>query len=119
MRLNQPFEDGIERSQSQSTYESGNQSGSKKMYELCITNGWQKLTCLQIRILLEAVDRHLQHHTEEQNARERYSTEAQRNAAKVPWKQVAEYMEKRGCYRYGNATVKKKYLKVMDDPLNL
>ncbi|EXJ88373.1 hypothetical protein A1O1_05303 [Capronia coronata CBS 617.96] len=32
---------------------------------------------------------------------------------KVPWKQVAEYMENRGAYRYGNATVKKKYLEVL------
>jgi len=77
------------------------------------------LTWLQIQILLEAVDRHLQHHTEEQNIRERYSTEAQRKAANVPWKQVAEYMEKQGCYRYGNATVKKKYLQVMGNPLNM
>lgn len=29
---------------------------------------------------------------------------------KVPWKQVAEWMEDQGVYRYGNATVKKKYL---------
>jgi formiminotetrahydrofolate cyclodeaminase len=71
-----------------------------------------------VQILLEAVDHHLQNHTDEQGVREKYSTEAQRKAAKVPWKQVAEYMEKRGCYRYGNATVKKKYLKVMEDPLS-
>lgn len=77
------------------------------------------LTCFQVKILLEAVDLHLQNPLEGQNLRERYTTEAQRRAAKVPWKQVAEYMEKRGCYRYGNATVKKKYLEVMDDPLNL
>ncbi len=32
---------------------------------------------------------------------------------KVPWKQVAEYMEGRGTYRYGNATVKKKYLEIL------
>ncbi|KIW91952.1 uncharacterized protein Z519_06934 [Cladophialophora bantiana CBS 173.52] len=32
---------------------------------------------------------------------------------KVPWKQVAEYMESSGAYRYGNATVKKKYLEVL------
>ncbi|OAL37488.1 hypothetical protein AYO20_03337 [Fonsecaea nubica] len=32
---------------------------------------------------------------------------------KVPWKQVAEYMESKGSYRYGNATVKKKYLEVL------
>jgi hypothetical protein len=32
---------------------------------------------------------------------------------KIPWKQVAEYMEERGAYRYGNATVKKKYLDVL------
>ncbi|OAP63599.1 hypothetical protein AYL99_02826 [Fonsecaea erecta] len=32
---------------------------------------------------------------------------------KVPWKQVAEYMEGKGAYRYGNATVKKKYLEVL------
>ncbi|KIW23146.1 uncharacterized protein PV07_11369 [Cladophialophora immunda] len=32
---------------------------------------------------------------------------------KVPWKQVAEYMESKGAYRYGNATVKKKYLEVL------
>ena len=74
---------------------------------------------LQVRILLEAVDRHLQNHVEAENAPERYPTEAQRKAAKVPWKQVAEYMEKRGCYRYGNATVKKKYLMVMEDPLKM
>ncbi|KAJ9615766.1 hypothetical protein H2200_001843 [Cladophialophora chaetospira] len=29
---------------------------------------------------------------------------------KVPWKQVAEWMEDQGTYKYGNATVKKKYL---------
>jgi hypothetical protein len=74
---------------------------------------------LQVEILLEAVDRHLQHHMEEENVPEGYSTESQRRAAKVPWKQVAEYMEKRGCYRYGNATVKKKYLKVTGDPLKM
>ncbi|KIX98804.1 uncharacterized protein Z520_05265 [Fonsecaea multimorphosa CBS 102226] len=32
---------------------------------------------------------------------------------KVPWKQVAEYMASKGAYRYGNATVKKKYLEVL------
>jgi hypothetical protein len=32
---------------------------------------------------------------------------------KIPWKQVAEYMEGKGTYRYGNATVKKKYLEVL------
>jgi hypothetical protein len=32
---------------------------------------------------------------------------------KIPWKQVAEYMEEQGTYRYGNATVKKKYLEVL------
>ncbi|KIW19977.1 hypothetical protein PV08_00552 [Exophiala spinifera] len=32
---------------------------------------------------------------------------------KVPWKQVAEYMEGKGTYRYGNATVKKKYLEIL------
>jgi hypothetical protein len=31
-------------------------------------------------------------------------------ASKVPWKQVAEWMHEQGTYRYGNATVKKKYL---------
>ena len=31
---------------------------------------------------------------------------------KVPWKQVAEWMANRGSYRYGNATVKKKYVEV-------
>lgn len=71
-----------------------------------------------VQILLEAVDRHLQHHPEGRNVPQRYMTEAQRRAAKVPWKQVADYMEKRGCYRYGNATVKKKYLEVMDNPLS-
>lgn len=76
------------------------------------------MTFLQVQVLLEAVDRHVQHHVAEQISPERYMTEAQRKAAKVPWKQVAEYMEKRGCYRYGNATVKKKYLQVMDNPLN-
>ncbi|KAI1618274.1 hypothetical protein EDD36DRAFT_459927 [Exophiala viscosa] len=34
-------------------------------------------------------------------------------ANKVPWKQVAEYMEGQGAYRYGNATVKKKYLEIL------
>lgn len=30
--------------------------------------------------------------------------------SKVPWKKVAQWMvDHRGCYRYGNATVKKKY----------
>lgn len=33
--------------------------------------------------------------------------------SKVPWKQVAEYMERMGTYRYGNATVKKKYLETL------
>ncbi|KAJ9500534.1 hypothetical protein H2202_003750 [Exophiala xenobiotica] len=32
---------------------------------------------------------------------------------KIPWKQVAEYMEGKGTYRYGNATVKKKYLEIL------
>lgn len=77
-----------------------------------------RLTRPQVQILLEAVDHHLQSHPEECSAQETYPTGAQRKAAKVPWKQVAEYMEKRGCYRYGNATVKKKYLKVLEDPLN-
>ncbi|ERF70257.1 hypothetical protein EPUS_00445 [Endocarpon pusillum Z07020] len=77
---------------------------------------WQQK---DVQILLEAVDRHLQHYTDGHGMGERYCTEAQRKAAKVPWKQVAEYMEKRGCYRYGNATVKKKYLQVMDNALNL
>ncbi|KAK5071088.1 hypothetical protein LTS08_000278 [Lithohypha guttulata] len=32
-------------------------------------------------------------------------------AAKIPWKKVAEWMrDNRGCYLYGNATVKKKYV---------
>jgi hypothetical protein len=34
-------------------------------------------------------------------------------ASRVPWKQVAQWMEDRGTYRYGNATVKKKYLEVL------
>ncbi|EXJ78300.1 hypothetical protein A1O3_09461 [Capronia epimyces CBS 606.96] len=34
---------------------------------------------------------------------------------KVPWKQVAEYMESKGAYRYGNATVKKKYLEILKE----
>ena len=67
----------------------------------------------------EAAVLHLRYHVEEQGGPESYFTEAQKKAAKVPWKQVAEYMEERGCYRYGNATVKKKYLQVMDGPLNL
>ncbi|KAK5056116.1 hypothetical protein LTR84_012669 [Exophiala bonariae] len=29
---------------------------------------------------------------------------------KIPWKKVAEYMESKGAYRYGNWTVKKKYM---------
>ncbi|KIX01564.1 uncharacterized protein Z518_09290 [Rhinocladiella mackenziei CBS 650.93] len=33
--------------------------------------------------------------------------------SKVPWKQVAEFMERRGAYRYGNATAKKKYLELL------
>jgi hypothetical protein len=73
----------------------------------------------QVQILLEAVDRHIQHHMDTPSVWEQCSTEAQKKAAKVPWKQVAEYMEKRGCYRYGNATVKKKYIQVMENPLNL
>lgn len=77
------------------------------------------LTWVQVEILLEAVDRQLQEHPEPLKGELRYSTDAQRKAAKVPWKQVAEYMEKRGCYRYGNATVKKKYLTVMDNPFDL
>ncbi|KAK4940136.1 hypothetical protein LTR10_019671 [Elasticomyces elasticus] len=36
-------------------------------------------------------------------------------ANKVPWKQVAEYMEGHGSYRYGNATVKKKYLEILKE----
>lgn len=32
---------------------------------------------------------------------------------KIPWKQVAEYMESRGTYRYGNWTVKKKYMEIL------
>jgi len=32
---------------------------------------------------------------------------------RIPWKQVAKYMENNGAYRYGNATVKKKYLEVL------
>jgi hypothetical protein len=72
----------------------------------------------QVQILLEAVDRHFQNHIDAPNAPEQYSTEAQKKAAKVPWKQVAEYMEERGCFRYGNATVKKKYIQVMETPLD-
>lgn len=35
---------------------------------------------------------------------------------KVPWKKVAEWMEReRGCYLYGNATVKKKYQELLKD----
>lgn len=32
---------------------------------------------------------------------------------RIPWKQVAEWMEDQGSYRFGNATVKKKYLEQM------
>jgi len=38
---------------------------------------------------------------------------------KIPWKQVAEYMESRGTYRYGNWTVKKKYLEILKQRANL
>lgn len=34
---------------------------------------------------------------------------------KIPWKQVAEYMESRGAYRYGNWTVKKKYMDTLKE----
>jgi hypothetical protein len=37
----------------------------------------------------------------------------QKWAEKVPWKQVAESMEAAGTYKYGNATVKKKYMEVL------
>jgi hypothetical protein len=37
-----------------------------------------------------------------------------RRVNKIPWKQVAEYMANRGAYKYGNATVKKKWLEVME-----
>jgi len=83
-------------------------------------HSWQgTANILQVQILLEAVDRHFQNHIDAPNVPEECSTEAQKKAAKVPWKQVAEYMEKRGCYRYGNATVKKKYIQVMENPLSL
>lgn len=36
-----------------------------------------------------------------------------RRANKIPWKQVAEYMALRGAYKYGNATVKKKWTEIM------
>ena len=33
---------------------------------------------------------------------------------KVPWKKVAEWMkDNKGCYHYGNATVKKKYQELL------
>lgn len=33
---------------------------------------------------------------------------------KVSWKTVAEMVAGRGCYHYGNATTKKKYVEVRD-----
>ncbi|KEF59512.1 uncharacterized protein A1O9_04356 [Exophiala aquamarina CBS 119918] len=38
---------------------------------------------------------------------------------KIPWKQVAEYMESRGTYRYGNWTVKKKYMEILKSRASL
>lgn len=35
---------------------------------------------------------------------------------KVPWKKVAEWMrDNKGCYHYGNATVKKKYQELLKE----
>lgn len=40
-------------------------------------------------------------------------TSLKRLLARIPWKQVAIYMADRGAYKYGNATVKKKYLEII------
>lgn len=69
------------------------------------------LTMLQIRALLEAVE-----------AEAPPSTLAPRSADalnKVPWKKVAQWMvDHRGCYKYGNATVKKKYVELINEERN-
>jgi hypothetical protein len=36
---------------------------------------------------------------------------------KVSWKKVAELMHSQGCYLYGNATTKKKYVQVREEKL--
>lgn len=36
---------------------------------------------------------------------------------KVSWKKVAELMHEQGCYLYGNATTKKKYVQVRGERL--
>lgn len=36
---------------------------------------------------------------------------------KVSWKKVAEMMHAEGCYLYGNATTKKKYVQVRQEKL--
>jgi len=38
----------------------------------------------------------------------------QQEVNKISWKKVAEYMAELGSYKFGNATVKKKYLELVD-----
>lgn len=58
-------------------------------------------------------------HTNASNDHEPFTTRSastmSRRASKIPWKQVAEYMALRGAYKYGNATVKKKWTEIMRD----
>jgi hypothetical protein len=62
---------------------------------------------------MQAVTAHTNASNDHQNPTNRSVPSASRRANKIPWKQVAEYMALRGAYKYGNATVKKKWTELM------
>lgn len=62
---------------------------------------------------MQAVDAHTKALDDHQNLTTRSVASTSRRANKIPWKQVAEYMALRGTYKYGNATVKKKWTELM------
>lgn len=70
--------------------------------------------CRQIELLCEGVDKCSKSNPTSSGSSTAFDAiSIGQYVNKVPWKQVAEYMESKGAYRYGNATVKKKYLEIL------
>lgn len=67
----------------------------------------------EIALLLQAVAAHTNAANGNHSFANRSASTVSRGASKIPWKQVAEYMALRGAYKYGNATVKKKWTEVL------
>jgi len=72
----------------------------------------------QVELLFEAVSRYAHAHSVLRHRDHLDSTTLDHFANTIPWKQVADFMAHRGSYRYGNATVKKKYMEVLNEQSN-